>query len=91
MNLIRNADICLYNLKEEKNTAKKHIGLVIGEGYNCPKEVISQNGQGIEQYSMTSLAWKALQELIQQNEEQQEITKSLTKRIEKLEEEDSNG
>lgn len=91
MNLIRNADICLYNLKEEKNTNKKHIGLVIGEGYNCPKEVISQNGQGIEQYSMTSLAWKAIQELIQQNEEKQKIIENLTKRIEKLEEEDNKG
>lgn len=78
LELIKDADICLYNLKGEKAKSKKHIGLVIGDGYNCPNEVISEDGQGVEQYSMTSLAWKAIQE-------QQEIIESLTKRIEKLE------
>lgn len=76
--LIKNSDICLYNLKGEKAKSKKHIGLVIGDGYNCPEEVISEDGQGVEQYSMTSLAWKAIQE-------QQEIIENLKQRIEKLE------
>lgn len=76
--LIKNSDICLYNLKGEKAKSKKHIGLVIGDGYNCPTEVISEDGQGVEQYSMTSLAWKAIQE-------QQEIIENLKQRIEKLE------
>lgn len=74
--LIKNADICLYNLKGEKAKTKKHIGLVIGDGYNCPDEVISEDRQGVEQYSMTSLAWKAIQELIEENENlKQRITK----------------
>lgn len=68
----------MYNLKGEKSGSKKHIGLVIGEGYNCPDEVISEDGQGVEQYSMTSLAWKAIQELIEENQ-------NLKQRIEKLE------
>ena len=76
--LIKNADICLYNLKGEKTGSKKHIGLVIGEGYNCPDEVVSEDRQGVEQYSMTSLAWKAIQELIKENE-------NLKQRIEELE------
>lgn len=76
--LIKNSDICLYNLKGEKAKSKKHIGLVIGDGYNCPNEVISEDGQGVEQYSMTSLAWKAIQELIEENS-------NLKQRIEKLE------
>lgn len=76
--LIEKSDICLYNLKNEKEESKKHIGLVIGEGYTCPSEIISEDGQGIEQYSMISLAWKAIQELIQEN-------KSLKERISKLE------
>lgn len=76
--LIKNSDICLYNLKGEKAKSKKHIGLVIGDGYNCPNEVISEDGQGVEQYSMTSLAWKAIQE-------QQEIIENLKQRIEELE------
>lgn len=78
IDLIKNSDICLYNLKGEKAKTKKHIGLVIGEGYNCPDEVISEDKQGVEQYSMISLAWKAIQELIQENNK-------LKQRIEKLE------
>ncbi len=78
IDLIKNSDICLYNLKGEKAKSKKHIGLVIGEGYNCPDEVIAQDGQGVEQYSMISLAWKAIQELIEENN-------NLKQRIKKLE------
>lgn len=66
--LVRNADICEYNFKGEKTGSKKHIGLVIGEGYNCPSEVISEDGQGVEQYSLTSLLWKAVQELTEEVE-----------------------
>lgn len=63
LELVKEADICEYNFKKEKPKAKKHIGLVIGEGYNCPEQVISEDGQGVEQYSLTSLLWKAVQEL----------------------------
>lgn len=84
LDLIKNSDICLYNLKGEEAKSKKHIGLVIGEGYNCPDEVISEDGQGVEQYSMTSLAWKAIQELIQENN-------NLKQRIEKLEVQNGNN
>lgn len=84
LDLIKNSDICLYNLKGEKAKSKKHIGLVIGEGYNCPDEVISEDGQGVEQYSMTSIAWKAIQELIQENN-------NLKQRIEKLEVQNGNN
>lgn len=78
IDLIKDSDICFYNLKEEKAKSKKHIGLVIGDGYNCPDEVIAQDGQGVEQYGMISLAWKAIQELIEENN-------NLKQRIEKLE------
>ncbi len=81
LDLIKNSNICLYNLKEEKDESKQHLGLIIGEGYNCPTEIISENGQGIEQYSMTSLAWKAIQELIEEN-------KRLNERLEIIEEEE---
>lgn len=84
LDLIKSSDICLYNLKGEKAKSKKHIGLVIGEGYNCPDEVISEDRQGVEQYSMTSLAWKAIQELIQENN-------NLKQRIEKLEVQNGNS
>lgn len=78
LELIENADICKYNFKGEKAKAKKHIGLIIGEGYNCPDEVISEDGQGVEQYSMISLAWKAIQELSEEN-------KVLKQRLDRLE------
>lgn len=84
IDLIKNSDICLYNLKGEKAKSKKHIGLVIGEGYNCPNEVISEDRQGVEQYSMTSLAWKAIQE-------QQEEIERLKQRIKKLEVQNGNS
>lgn len=83
--LIRNADICSYNLKSEKKGTKKHIGLVIGEGYNCPNEVISEDRKGVEQYSMTSVAWKAIQELIKKDEKKDKQIAELTQRLEKLE------
>lgn len=68
LDLVKEADICEYNFKKEKAGTKKHIGLVIGEGYNCPEQVISEDGQGVEQYSLTSLLWKAVQELTEKVE-----------------------
>lgn len=66
--LVKNSDICSYNLKGEKKGSKKHLGLVIGEGYNCPDIVVSEDGQGIEQYSYTSLLYKAFQQLLERVE-----------------------
>ncbi len=83
--LIKKADVCLYNIKGEKSKSKKHIGLIIGKGYNCPMEVISEDGQGVEQYSMTSLAWKAIQEQQDIIQEQNNLIQDLLARVEKLE------
>lgn len=38
-------------------------GFVIGDNYNTPSEVISEDGKHINLYSMASLTWKAVQEL----------------------------
>lgn len=80
LELIKKSDICSYNFKDEKNINKQHIGLVIDEKkeFNCPEVVISKNGEGIEQYSMISLAWKAIQELVDENIK-------LKKKVERLE------
>ena len=67
VDLINNSDICQYQLKGEKATGHRHFGLVIGEDYNCPNEVISESKKGIEIYSMIALAWKAIQELSEEN------------------------
>ena len=60
--LIMNSDIYSYNLKFEKNNEKKHIGLVIGNGYNCADAVINSDRTGIDQYSMISVAWQAIKD-----------------------------
>ena len=70
--LINSSDICQYQLKGEKATGHRHYGLVVGENYNCANEVISENGKGVEIYSMVALAWKAIQELSEENKKLKE-------------------
>ena len=71
IDIIQNADICKYNLKNENDKEKKHIGFVVGGNYRCPNEIQSNDKKGVEVYSIATLAWKAIQEL--------------TERVEKLE------
>lgn len=49
------------NLEEAEETTS--YGFVIGEGYTVPTEVLAPNGKAINLYSMTSINWKATQEL----------------------------
>lgn len=77
--IIKNIDIYKYNLKSEDDTDKKHIGFVIGDGYNYSEEVTSLDNKGVDNYSFTSLCCKAIQE-------QQEIIESLQKQIKELKE-----
>ena len=72
IDLINNSDICQYQLKGEKTTGHRHYGLVVGKDYNCANEVISENGKGVEIYSMVALAWKAIQELSEENKKLKE-------------------
>ena len=53
-----------FNYKTEDDNAKKHAGFIIGDSYNTPDQVISVNKRGIDLYSMASLEWKAIQEII---------------------------
>ena len=59
LDVIGNTTIYEYRLKNDPT--KLRYGLVIGEGYNTPLEVI--DGDGVEQYLMNSISWKAIQEL----------------------------
>ena len=77
LEIIKNIDIYKYNLKNEKDTDKKHIGFVIGDNYNYSKEVTSIDNEGVDNYSFTSLCCKAIQE-------QQEEIEELKEEIEKL-------
>lgn len=62
LEVIKNIDIYKYNLKNEKDTDKKHLGFVIGDNYNYSKEVTSIDNTGVDNYSFTSLCCKAIQE-----------------------------
>lgn len=69
LDIINNSDIYTYNLKSEKDGTKKHFGFIIGKKYNTPSEVMSEDKQGIDTYSMSSIMWKAIQELSEENKQ----------------------
>lgn len=77
LDIIKNTDIYKYNLKSQKDGDKKHIGFVIGKNYKYSKEITSKNNDGVDTYSMISVAYKAIQE-------QQELIESLQKQIDEL-------
>lgn len=79
LEIIKNVDIYKYNLKSESNKAKKHIGFVIGDKYKYSKEITSLENNGVDIYSMVSVAYKAIQE-------QQEQIEELQRKIKELEE-----
>ncbi|WP_245902298.1 phage tail spike protein [Gracilibacillus dipsosauri] len=62
--LINQATIYEYYLKSDvmNGVYKQRYGLIIGDGYNTPQEVV--DGDGVDQYAMNSLSWKAIQELM---------------------------
>lgn len=75
LDIIKNAEIYKWNLQFEKDTDKKHFGFVIpdlGGNYKTPDEVINKNNKGIDQYTMCSILWKAVQELTQEIEKLKE-------------------
>ena len=77
LEIIKNIDIYKYNLKNEKDTDKKHIGFVIGDNYNYSKEVTSIDNEGVDNYSFTSLCCKAIQEQQEQIEQMKKEIKEL--------------
>ena len=83
LKIIDDTDIYKYNLINEEDGKKKHIGLVIGEDYKYSSEVTSINKDGeeigVDTYSMVAVCFKAIQE-------QQKQIKELTKIIEELKE-----
>ena len=77
---VKKIDIYKYNLKNENDDDKKHIGFVIGKDYNYSQEITSQENNGVDNYAFTSLLCKAIQE-------QQEQIEELKKEIKLLKEE----
>lgn len=68
LDIIKNSEIYEYNFKTEEDTDKKHVGFVIGEKYNTPSIVKSNDGKAIESYTMSAIEWRALQEIIKRLE-----------------------
>ena len=68
LDIVLNTEIYTYNLKREKDEDKKHIGFVIGKNYKYSKEITSKKNNGVDLYSMISVAYKAIQELVQKIE-----------------------
>lgn len=77
-------DIFSYNLIGEKDNAKKHLGFVIGEDFKYSELVTSQDNQGVDNYSFTSLCFQMIKE-------QQEQINELKREIERLKGVDDNG
>ena len=60
-------DIYEYHFKNQNDIEKKHIGFLIGEDCNYSNKItaLDENGKeiGVDNYSMVSVLWKAVQEL----------------------------
>ena len=67
--ILKATDIYKYNLKNENDEDKKHIGFVIGNKYNYSEEITSKDNDGANIYSMVSVLWQVVKE------QQEEIEK----------------
>jgi len=74
LQIVKDTDIYKYNFKFEDDKNKKHIGFVIGDGFNYRKELTSSDNDGVDVYSMISVLWQAVKE-------QQKEIESLKERI----------
>ncbi|WP_410988613.1 tail fiber domain-containing protein [Bacillus cereus] len=66
LDVVMGTNIVTYKYKsdvEENDNPHTHVG-VIAE--YAPKEIQSKDGRGVDNYAMSSLAWKAIQELSEQ-------------------------
>ena len=71
IDIVKQTELYSFNYKTESDEHKKHIGFVIGEEgrkYKTPEQVISNDREGIDSYTMTSILWKAVQELTEEIE-----------------------
>ena len=74
-----------YQLKEHpKNESGRHIGFVIGEGYNLADDILDESKSSVDMYSALGVAYKAFQEL-------SEKVTVLEKRLQKYKGEEQNA
>ena len=81
LDVLKSIDIYKYNYKKEADTKKKHIGLVIGDEYNYSKEVTNDENTCVDLYSFIGVCAKAINELVQIVDEQNNRIKELEERL----------
>lgn len=81
LDIVKNSEIYEYEYKNDiaNDIHTKRYGFVIGQNRKTPDEVMSDNKDGVNTYSMCAILWKAVQEMSEQIE-------SMQKRIDTLEE-----
>ena len=67
--ILNDTDIYKYNLKSQDDDKKKHIGFVIGNSFNYSSKITSENNDGVDNYSMTSVLYPIVKEQQAQIEE----------------------
>lgn len=74
---IANSEVYYYDLKDRGKGQWKegrHIGFVIGDGYNVSQDILDGGGGAIDMYSALAIAYKAIQE---QQKEIEELKKKI--------------
>lgn len=79
LEIIKKIDIYKYNLKNEEDGTKKHIGFVIGQDFKYAEELTSKDNNGVDIYSLSSCCLQGLKE-------QQEQIETLQKEVKELKE-----
>ncbi|MBR1540950.1 MAG: hypothetical protein IJ629_07440 [Clostridia bacterium] len=78
-------DIYKYYLKYQESGEKKHIGFVIGDGFNYSHLITSEDEKhkeiGVDPYSMTSVLWQGFKEYVEKNNEEIEKLKKEIKSL----------
>lgn len=81
---ILDTNICSFNWKYEDDTDQKHIGCIIadeGGNYKVSSKVLTHDKDAIDLYSMSGMAWKAIQELYDIIKLQEQKIKELEERL----------
>ncbi len=77
LNKVLDSTVYRYKLKKHgKDTDGRHIGFVIGSGYNVAPDLLDYQKSSIDMYSAIGIAYKAIQEL---NEQVQNLKERLKK------------
>lgn len=74
---IMNSDVYYYDLKDKGRSdwqEGRHIGFIIGDGYNVSPDILDGGGSSIDMYSALAIAYKAIQE---QQAEIEELKKKI--------------